>query len=235
MIIGLEDFIAESSIAGSVDDLKRLYLGAIEAEGYQNAVHARVRNQRLVEIPWIELPPGYSENYIANGWDKIDPVVRHIHSARRPFTWKSVCEKADLTSRQLAFIEECRELGVHSGITIPLHGPGPDADLISISLRDGSRTVATRLPHVYGLTVQYRFRLSELEQEAVALPQPLTAKEIECLKWCREGKTNWEIGEIMNISEKTVEFHLSNTIRKLGVSNRITAVVKGLQCGIISL
>ena len=44
-----------------------------------------------------------------------------------------------------------------------------------------------------------------------------------------------EIGEILSISEKTVEFHLSNTIRKLGVSNRITAVVKALQLGLIKL
>ena len=29
----------------------------------------------------------------------------------------------------------------------------------------------------------------------------LTRKEIECLEWCKEGKTNWEIGEILFISE----------------------------------
>jgi DNA-binding CsgD family transcriptional regulator len=63
----------------------------------------------------------------------------------------------------------------------------------------------------------------------------LTLKEMECLRWCKEGKTNWEIGEIMSISEKTVEYHLTNTIRKLGVSNRMTAVVKGIQLGIISI
>ena len=63
----------------------------------------------------------------------------------------------------------------------------------------------------------------------------LSAQETECLRWCKEGKTNWEIGEIMSISEKTVEFHLSNTIKKLGVSNRITAVVKGIRLGLISI
>jgi DNA-binding CsgD family transcriptional regulator len=63
----------------------------------------------------------------------------------------------------------------------------------------------------------------------------LTAKELECLRWCREGKTNWEIGEIMLVSEKTVEFHLSNIFRKLGVSNRMTAVVMAIQRGLIPL
>jgi DNA-binding CsgD family transcriptional regulator len=70
---------------------------------------------------------------------------------------------------------------------------------------------------------------------AKVVTRRLTFKEIECLCWCKEGKTNWEIAEIMSISEKTVEFHLSNTIRKLEVTNRITAVVKGIQRGIIQI
>lgn len=63
----------------------------------------------------------------------------------------------------------------------------------------------------------------------------LTRQEIECLRWCKEGKTNWEIGGIMRISEKTVEFHLGNAMKKLGAGNRITAVVTGLKHGLIAL
>src|SRR5689334_19892436 len=63
----------------------------------------------------------------------------------------------------------------------------------------------------------------------------LTAQETECLRWCKEGKTNWEIGAILAISAKTVEFHLANAMRKLGAANRITAVVIGIRRGIIRL
>lgn len=63
----------------------------------------------------------------------------------------------------------------------------------------------------------------------------LTPQEIVCLEWCKEGKTNWEIGGILRISEKTVEFHLGNVMKKLGATNRITAVVLGLRYGLISL
>ena len=67
-------------------------------------------------------------------------------------------------------------------------------------------------------------------------PSPrLTDKEVECLRWCKEGKTNWEIGEILLISEKTVEFHLRNLMKKLGATNRMTAVVAAIKCGLISL
>ncbi|MCK1351521.1 MULTISPECIES: helix-turn-helix transcriptional regulator [unclassified Bradyrhizobium] len=63
----------------------------------------------------------------------------------------------------------------------------------------------------------------------------LTAKETECLQWCKEGKTNWEIGEILAVSEKTVEFHLGNAMRKLGAGNRISAVIVGIKRGLIQL
>lgn len=67
------------------------------------------------------------------------------------------------------------------------------------------------------------------------LPGGLTAQEIACLKWCKEGKTNWEIGAILGISPKTVEFHVGNTMKKLGAGNRITAVIMGIRTGLISL
>ena len=106
---------------------------------------------------------------------------------------------------------------------------------VESALRDEQRVEPRRIPLVHALTVHYRSRLSELQGAPAGALRLLTLKETECLRWCKEGKTNWEIGEIMSISEKTVEFHLSNTIKKLSVSNRITAVVKGIQLGIISL
>jgi DNA-binding CsgD family transcriptional regulator len=235
MVACLDEFIFASAKSRSQAGLLDLYLRAVEDEGFQNAVFAKACNQRLIAIPWNHFPTGYSDSYLSNQWDKIDPIVHHIHSIRRPVVWADICARARLNGRQKIFLEDCRDLGVHSGITIPLHGPGSEVDLISLSLRDEKRIDCERLPLVHALTVQYRLRLSELQGDLVHPVQTLTFKETECLRWCKEGKTNWEIGEIMSISEKTVEFHLSNTIRKLSVSNRITAVVKGIQLGIVSL
>jgi DNA-binding CsgD family transcriptional regulator len=81
-------------------------------------------------------------------------------------------------------------------------------------------------------TLSPRFREPKSRNEG---NKRLTSQELECLRWCKEGKTNWEIGEILTISEKTVEFHLSNSMRKLGASNRITAVIMGIKDGLIPL
>ncbi len=51
-------------------------------------------------------------------------------------------------------------------------------------------------------------------------PLYLSEREIEVLKWLAEGKTSWEIGVILNISERTVKFHVQNLMRRLGAANR---------------
>ena len=59
----------------------------------------------------------------------------------------------------------------------------------------------------------------------------ITKREIECIRWASEGKTSWEISKILNISERTANFHLANCIEKTGSINRQQAIVKCLLQG----
>ncbi|HME39963.1 MAG TPA: response regulator [Steroidobacteraceae bacterium] len=54
----------------------------------------------------------------------------------------------------------------------------------------------------------------------------LREREVETLTWAARGKTFWEIGEILGLSKRTVEFHLENARRKLGVATRTQALIK---------
>ncbi len=61
----------------------------------------------------------------------------------------------------------------------------------------------------------------------------LTAREREVLRWTAEGKTACEIGQILSISERTVNFHVNNILEKLGATNKVQAVVKAIGAGLI--
>ena len=61
----------------------------------------------------------------------------------------------------------------------------------------------------------------------------LTTRELDVLAWAAEGKTAWEIGKILSISERTVKFHLSNIYRKLGVTTRAQALVSAIKMDIL--
>ena len=54
----------------------------------------------------------------------------------------------------------------------------------------------------------------------------LNEREVECLTWSARGKTSPETAQIVNISKRTVNFHIENACRKLNVATRTEAVVK---------
>jgi LuxR family transcriptional regulator of spore coat protein len=64
---------------------------------------------------------------------------------------------------------------------------------------------------------------------------PWTSEEQEMVKLLILNKSTREISEILDISEKTVRNHISNTMQKLGVKGRASAVVELLKLNEISL
>jgi DNA-binding NarL/FixJ family response regulator len=83
---------------------------------------------------------------------------------------------------------------------------------------------------------EYLLRLSnpnELMQDLDSLKQKfeVTQREAEVLLWIANGKTNREIAQILNMSPRTVNKHLEQIFKKLGVENRTSAaglVIKAL-------
>lgn len=61
----------------------------------------------------------------------------------------------------------------------------------------------------------------------------LTSRERECLTWAAAGKSEWEISQILGISEHTSEKHLISAREKLGAVNRVHAVAEALRRGYI--
>jgi LuxR family quorum-sensing system transcriptional regulator CciR len=63
----------------------------------------------------------------------------------------------------------------------------------------------------------------------------LSGREADCLRWTAEGKSSWDIGMILNISENTVNFHIKNAMRKFGTTSRTVAVVSAIRLNLIEL
>lgn len=79
-----------------------------------------------------------------------------------------------------------------------------------------------------------RMREGEQENGKDAAGEPLlSVRELQVLSWVRDGKTNYEIGQILDISPLTVKNHVQKILRKLNVSNRAQAVASGVANGLI--
>jgi len=108
---------------------------------------------------------------------------------------------------------------------------------MSISRRTSDVPDKNRIGLLHAISAQTWNRYLELSDEKLFLDSAarLTERELEVMRWCKEGKSRLEIGEIMSISSKTVEFHLRNVMDKLGAKNQVTAVVMAIQRGLIEL
>jgi DNA-binding NarL/FixJ family response regulator len=76
--------------------------------------------------------------------------------------------------------------------------------------------------------------LAELEQRAVD-PDALTVREVEILGYMRQGMSYKEIGAQLNITAKTVNYHVTHILHKLHVRSRGEAVAQALERGLLSL
>ncbi|OZI31703.1 hypothetical protein CAL29_27895 [Bordetella genomosp. 10] len=63
----------------------------------------------------------------------------------------------------------------------------------------------------------------------------LSIRERACLQWAALGKSSREIGPLLGIRERTVNFHLQNACRKLSARNRRAAAVTALAMGLLDL
>jgi len=95
---------------------------------------------------------------------------------------------------------------------------------------------AIRVVHAGGSLLQpiVATRLMERVAGVSTAPTQLTEREREVLQLLAQGKTNKEIAAALVIAERTVKFHVSSILAKLGVGNRTEAAMLAVQHKLIS-
>jgi DNA-binding CsgD family transcriptional regulator len=67
-----------------------------------------------------------------------------------------------------------------------------------------------------------------------ATPHALSARELEVVRWTAQGKTSVEIGQILSLSDHTVNAYMTNAIKKLDCVNRTQLVAKAIRLKLIN-
>ena len=93
--------------------------------------------------------------------------------------------------------------------------------------------IATFLPYIDYTLRQLEHLPEQLPEELMQIEQmeseiigTLSPREAEIMEWVKSGKTNQDIGSILNISAFTVKNHMQRIFKKLDVLNRAQAVTK---------
>jgi DNA-binding NarL/FixJ family response regulator len=77
--------------------------------------------------------------------------------------------------------------------------------------------------------------MNQFDHLDVQQTEQLTSRELEILTWVAHGKTDREVAELLELSEKTIHHHVEHILGKLQARNRTHAVVKGLQLSLFLL
>lgn len=165
-----------------------------------------------------------------------DPVMQHCRKQSVPIIW----DQQTYTGQGMGELwEEQAQFGFNTGIAMALHLPegrhfvlGVDRDKpLPSDAGELQRVVADlQLFAVHAQEAALRLLLPEpLQPEKPAL----TPRELEALHWTMEGKTAWEVGAILGISERTAVLHVNNAMHKLGCVSKHAAVLKALRLGLI--
>jgi DNA-binding CsgD family transcriptional regulator len=250
----IADFIERSSGIASPQELFQLLVEAARDEGYDQLAYGALtyREPQLAEHPSPAIALNYSEQwqsrYAERRYNEVDPVVAFTPRIARPFLWDRLRERDRLTHRQQLMMNEAHEAGLRNGISVPIHGPWARVAVVSFASGFQDADPQACLSHFNALASLFHVAFtaivhgSELDAPAIAngpeLDAPaiaLSQRERDCLNWTAQGKSSWDIGMILAISENTVNFHVKNAMRKLGSTSRIVAVLKAVRLGLISI
>lgn len=83
------------------------------------------------------------------------------------------------------------------------------------------------------LAVDDQLRMIEETEPGSATGCALTAREQEILSLLAAGLSNKEIAQSLHIAKRTVEYHVTHVLEKLGVENRLEAVLRAKEHGVV--
>ena len=149
--------------------------------------------------------------------------------------WSTAADKLQVGRSGQRVMGDAGEFKLNDGLAFPLITL--EGTVVMVSLGGEMVDISPESLGVFELAATYAVgRALQLQNahEIFARRPDLTPRETECLKWAAEGKSEWEISQILGISEHTSEKHLLNAKRKLGAVNRVHAVAEAIRLGYIS-
>ena len=207
--------------------------------GFETVAAMVVIDHLLGEPEFITVdntPRAYIDLFKDHGNMRRDPVMQHCRRYSMPIIWDQ-----DTYSRegQGEKWEEQARFGYRHGIAMALHLPEGRHFVLGVDrdqpLPPDPAEVTRLVADLQLFAVHAQDAAQRILTPAIAAPgaPSLTPRELEALRWTMEGKTAWEVGNVLGISERTAALHVNNATHKLGCVNKHQAVLKALRLGLI--
>jgi LuxR family quorum sensing-dependent transcriptional regulator len=229
------DFIERLEHIPTVSAAMDLTEQAFSRFGFETLILTGLPNpeQRFEQVVMAKRwPAEWFKIYTKNQYIHVDPVARMCRRTVNPFEWAEAPYDPERDPRAAEVMRRAQDFRMARGFIVPIHGMTGYEACVSVGGTD--LDLNSRSKPAIHLMALYAFdQVRRLLSPKRTTPQGLTAREREVLSWSAQGKSAWDIGEILNIRQRTVEEHLANARRKLGAMNRTHAVAIAIRNRII--
>ena len=226
--------------AGSRDDFRSEVVRFTKALGFNTVSAMAVVDHTVGRSEFVSIdnaPPGYAEAINDVPSMRRDPVMQHCRRHSVPIIW----DQATYLSQGLGELwEEQARFGYRTGIAMALHLPEGRHFALGVERDQPLPTDGVELTRLVADLQLFAVHAQDAAQRVLS-PAPvqtdrpsLTPRELEALRWTMEGKTAWEVGAILGISERTAVLHVTNAMHKLDCVSKHQAVLKALRLGLLS-
>ena len=159
-------------------------------------------------------PQAWQQRYVEQQYVKVDPTVQHCMVSLKPLVWSS---QYTHTQAEKDFWEEARSYGLNVGwaqSSRDFIGTRGMLTLARSSDQLSEKEQKAQYTNMYWLTQTVHSSIAKIvnDVEFSQFNLYLTNREKEVLRWTAEGKTSAEIAQILGVSERTINFHLSNSM-----------------------
>lgn len=231
------EFVDAVEVAQSSSEALSLFSQAVAQAGFGAYVMCGLPDayttfsNRMIADGW---PRGWSELYLKENLAKHDPVEQHCLRTVEPFEWGDA-PYADDDMAARSVMERACDFGMVKGFCVPIHyGDGSGAAVSFAGERPDLDRGTRPALHLMALYAHHRIR-TLLRPSPPLENRVLSPREREVVLWAKAGKTDWEIGMILNISARTAHAHMQSAARKLNAVNRTSTIVNALRAGEITL
>jgi len=178
-------------------------------------------------------PDAWQKQYKAQNYLAVDPTVQHGVRSLLPLVWTD-----EIFSPARELWEEARSFGLRFGWAQSSRDAHGVVGMLTLA-RSNESLSAAELQDKYFKMIW----LTQVAHQAISqcitpklMPEinaRLSKRETEVLRWTAEGKTSGEIAEILNLSERTVNFHIGNAMTKLNATNKTAAAIRAAVLGFL--
>ncbi len=211
-------------------------------EFYGMRLHQRPHHDAVGSALLGRWPDGWGKVYTARKYVLIDPTIRMLSTAQRPFRWKDavMALRSDAhRSRIERMMQDASRFGLQDGYVLPVHGRNGLLGSMTIGGRPVDLSSAELA--LFGTAAEVAFwRLLEMRSQAETLQQgarvntQLTRREMEVILLLSDGLTSHEIAKELAISNHTVDWYINGLQEKLKARNRQHVVALAFRLGLIA-